>query len=303
MIRSNKLSNFTERILCDRRPITADVFLTDFCNNRCSYCRYKDKRTGKYITLSEFQSIAMRLHELGVRGIILTGGGEPTINPQFEGICAWLEEQRIDYGVNTNMNELKFVRPNFVKVSVDSGDRDRYAEIRGVDTLNKVLHNLKTYVLWKCSNSPQTKVGVQCVAQSAEQVRSFYEVVKDIAVDYIQFRPLETRNKQIEYSSILHAIDELQDKRIVRSYKFELTDYRPDHCIGNWSVITVDVNGNVPYCCHRPDEVIASVFDDDILRRLQNYTPDMSKCETPCRLSGANHFMETFSKENDIYFV
>lgn len=40
MIRGNKLSNFIERVTETQKPITADIFLTDLCNNKCKYCRY-----------------------------------------------------------------------------------------------------------------------------------------------------------------------------------------------------------------------------------------------------------------------
>ena len=40
MISENKILFFPEHIV-DKRPITADVFLTNYCNNRCPYCTYR----------------------------------------------------------------------------------------------------------------------------------------------------------------------------------------------------------------------------------------------------------------------
>lgn len=39
----------------------------------------------------EFITYAERLLSLGVEGFILTGGGEPTINPDIMKITAWME--------------------------------------------------------------------------------------------------------------------------------------------------------------------------------------------------------------------
>ena len=40
MITGNKLERYLERCEGERKPITAEVFLSDRCNLRCSYCRY-----------------------------------------------------------------------------------------------------------------------------------------------------------------------------------------------------------------------------------------------------------------------
>ena len=57
---------------------------------------------------------------MGVQGFILTGGGEPTINPDFEKIAGWLTENDFQWGINTNFNKLVKVKPNYLKVSLDA---------------------------------------------------------------------------------------------------------------------------------------------------------------------------------------
>lgn len=303
MIRDNKLTHYIDRILYSQKPITADIFLTDFCNNKCVYCRYAHTRSGKYITFEQFKKYGEALLKLGVKGFILTGGGEPMINPDFEKITTWLEEQGIDYGINTNINTLHYCKPNFLKVSLDTGDRETYKKIRGVDTLNNVLQNLQLFIDWKLLNSPQTKIGLQCMTTKVEQVLDFYEAIKDFQVDYIQFRPFETQGDNLEYKDIVYEIENIKDPRIIKSYKYDLIGFKPQSCIGNWSVITIDVDGNVPYCCHKPDSIVGHILDKDILNKKRLYQNDMKTCETPCRLSGANKYLSEFKIENDIHFL
>lgn len=40
-ITGDKMLSHLDRIVGDRRPITADVFLTNYCNNSCPYCTYR----------------------------------------------------------------------------------------------------------------------------------------------------------------------------------------------------------------------------------------------------------------------
>lgn len=305
MIRGNKLNGFLERIEFEHKPITADIFLTGYCNNKCYYCRYS-KRSGKYISYNDFVKYIERLKEIGVRSVILTGGGEPTINPDFEKICQYLNDIGMPYGINTNMNIMVFPKPVFLKVSLDYGNKKDYKLNRGKYTFNTVIENINKYYNWKNSFSKNTVLGVQCVAETLHQVQDFYNTVKNINVDYIQFRPIEKKGgyaSNNKYNEILHFIENLNDERVKSSFKFKMLDYRPKECIANWSVIAINVNGDVPYCCHRPDEIIGNIMDFNILKKIQSYKVNMDLCEIPCRLSGANQYMENYKKENDAFFI
>lgn len=304
MIDANKLSGFIERVEGDHRPVTADIFLTDYCNNHCGYCRFAHK-TGKYIDYDSFAVLLPRLRELGVKGIILTGGGEPTIDPDFKRICDLLEAEGVTYGINTNFNVLHYVAPAFLKISIDEGERGAYKTARGVDALDRVLDNIRKYTDWKGRNGIKTRVGVQCVTANTEQVMRFYAAVRGLDVTYIQFRPIEVREGQRDYSAICAAVDSLaaKDDRVTKSFKYGFATWRPDTCYAHWSAICVTPDLRVLYCCARPDEVVGSIFDDDILDRLAAYRPDMSLCETPCRLTGANAYVMQYRNDGDRYFV
>lgn len=304
MIHNSKMHGFLERITGSHRPITADFFLTDFCNERCSYCRYSNK-TGAYMDFNSFALFAKRALELGVKGIILTGGGEPSVNPDFKKITSWLEENNISYGLNTNFVKYENIKPVFLKVSLDAGSSESYKKTRGVDNFDRVISNIKEYSAWKAINSPSTRLGVQCLATTPEAVVEFYEAVKDLNVDYIYFRPLEN-NKQIHTSvDVLNTIRTIAkfDKKVNSSYKFDLERYKPSFCIGHWTILTVNCKGDVPYCCHFPEDIVGNILDDDILEKLSSYSIDTKKCEIPCRLSGVNHYLENNNVEPDYCFV
>lgn len=86
---------------------------------------------------------------MGVQGFILTGGGEPTINPDFEKIAGWLTENNFRWGMNTNFNKLVKVKPNYLKVSLDAYNNESYEQLRGVAAYEKVRENIKAYAAWK----------------------------------------------------------------------------------------------------------------------------------------------------------
>ena len=68
-IAGDKMFSHLGRVAGDRRPITADIFLTNYCNNRCPYCTYGrwELDEGAYaMSLDDFIIYANRLRELGV---------------------------------------------------------------------------------------------------------------------------------------------------------------------------------------------------------------------------------------------
>lgn len=300
-ITGNKLLHHLDRVNGDFRPITADVFLTNFCNNRCDFCTYGRWERGKaaYMSYEDFVKYATRLRELGVRGIILTGGGEPTLNPDFDSITEWLEAQDIPYGINTNFNILKTFSPDYLKVSLDGWDEESYQNIRGVRGYGLTRNNIIAYARWK---NPGTNLGIQMIATKLDKVRKFYHANKDLPVDYIVFRPVESTNGKyyedvegwFEKNDIISYIKAVQenDKRVVLNFKWDLLNEHFDSCVAHWAQIALDEKGNVIFCCHKPYEKIGHIMDEDIMEKHSKAKTNMKMCDVPCRLTAPNMFME-----------
>ena len=307
-ISSHKMMAHVDRILGDHRPITADVFLTNYCNNRCPYCtygRWKHEPGARYMTFEDFKKYALRLQTLGVKGFILTGGGEPTIDPDFEKIAEWLSEWGAHWGINTNFNELKLIKPDYLKVSLDGYDEDSYERSRGVRKYRDVRRNIETYAEWKKENCPGTTLGIQIVAKSALDVFRFYEANQDLDVDYIAIRPVEStggihyKRNPADIGRILDAINDIQDRdhRVVRNFKWDMLDRQESACLAQWAQIAVSETGEVMYCCHKPYQIVGHLMDDDILEKKEQAGTDMGMCDIPCRMTAPNMFVSQLTRK------
>lgn len=316
-IAGDKMFGHIDRVAGDHRPITADIFLTNYCNNRCPYCTYRrweldaDAYSMKY---EEFIAYAERLLNLGVQGIILTGGGEPTICKDFKMITDWLEMHGIHYGVNTNFNQLEYIRPDYLKVSLDGWDEKSYKASRGVEAYKKVRDNIAKYAAWKDVHSPLTSLGIQRVVNRVEDVLKFYEANKDLPVDYISFRPVESTFGNFynhEYAEqdvfmTVQAIKELQEKddRVTLNFKWDMLNEVQKSCTAQWAQIAVNERGNVMYCCHKPYQIVGHILDGDILEKKARAVTDMRRCDIPCRMTAPNTFVaETEKPRKDIFFI
>ena len=315
-IAGDKMFSHLGRVAGDRRPITADIFLTNYCNNRCPYCTYGrwELDEGAYaMSLDDFIIYANRLRELGVLGFILTGGGEPTVSPYFDGITKWLEDNKLHYGINSNFNIFKRCRPDYLKVSLDGWDEDSYEASRGIRAYAKVRENIKEYAAWKRDESPSTTLGIQRVVEKVEDVLRFYDANADLPVDYMVFRPMEstgghyyaTSDKKELAGKIVNTIRKLsdQDSRVSLNFKWNMLEEKESTCVANWAQIAVNEHGQVMYCCHKPYEIVGHVLDPDILERKMIGT-NMSMCDVPCRMTAPNKMVALMLRHRkDAWFI
>lgn len=312
-ISEGKIFNYLDRVFGKQNPITADIFLTNYCNNRCNYCTYKrwDLNNNNYfMNFIDFKKYIKRLKELGVVGFILTGGGEPTINPEFDNIAKFLTENKLHWGINTNFNILKYISPDYLKISLDGYNNETYKNNRGVNHYTKVIDNIKAYLDWKYKNNITTTVGIQMVAITPEDVLEFYNAHKNLRIDYISIRPIESTNgeyyKNKNFNEIINTINILnqKDKRIIANFKWKLIGEQEKNCTANWSQIAINEYGDVMYCCHKPYEIIGNIMDNNILEKKKNHVTNMQMCDIPCRLTAPNkEYKNLIEPKKDIYFI
>lgn len=296
-ITNSKILSHIDRVVGNHAPITADVFLNNYCNNNCSYCTYKRWEFddgARSMSFDDFVRYYGRLKDLGVLGVILTGGGEPTISKDFDRIVKWLDDNDCHYGINTNFNRYVNCSPDYLKVSLDAWDNESYMQKRGANAYDTVRNNI---IRFASEKSDKTKLGIQLLAKSVEDVHRFYGINRDLPVDYIVIRPVESTNG--EYydkrhknapTEIIKTIESIRehDDRVILNFKWHMLDLRFQECIGQWSQIAVNEIGEVMYCCHKPYQIVGHIMDHDILEKKARIGTDMKMCDVPCRLSSVN---------------
>ena len=306
-ITENKMLAHLDRILIDQRPITADIFLDNYCNNNCSYCTYKRWEfddDARYMSFEDFKKYAERLRELGVLGFIFSGGGEPSISKDFDKIIKWMDKQGYKWGINTNFVRYFEGKPQYIKVSLDAWDKQSYEEKRGIDAYETVCDNIQRFAKKK---EASTQLGIQLIAMSTHDVFRFYEANRDLPVDYIVIRPVEStcgryyseyRAEEERPEYIIEAIREIaeDDERVLLNYKWNMLTTRQSSCTAQWAQIAVNEIGEVMYCCHKPFQIVGHIMDENILEKKHLAHTDMNMCDVPCRLTAPNYLVNTIQK-------
>lgn len=77
------------------------------CNLTCSFCCFANRAMKEMLTIEQMKKAVDSFVELGATGMELTGGGEPTLHPQFDVIVKYARERGLKVGVCTNGTTLK----------------------------------------------------------------------------------------------------------------------------------------------------------------------------------------------------
>ncbi|MBQ6772855.1 MAG: radical SAM protein [Synergistaceae bacterium] len=135
--------------LLTRRPILVIFDVTKLCNQRCPMCNIW-KTVSNDMTLDEIERRAVQLQEFGA-GYVFLQGGDPLIRKDIINIADIFLRHGIRPTIITNgilltpeLAEKIASRPCNLAISIDSLITERYAVLRGVDSLNRVIQNIES---------------------------------------------------------------------------------------------------------------------------------------------------------------
>ncbi len=137
-----------------KRPILTIFDVTKLCNERCPMCNiWKEKSVD--MTIEEIRSKADELHRFGV-GYVFLQGGEPLIRKDIIEIVDAFLDNGIRPTIITNgilltpqLAEEIARRECNLSVSIDSLVRERFALLRGKDSLDRVVSNVRAVAYLK----------------------------------------------------------------------------------------------------------------------------------------------------------
>jgi len=115
----DKLAHYPDRILAlrqGRQPAPVQVLVSpcDLCSHSCSWCSFRNQELptaslfpgpageinpNRQIPTAKMLEIVADCRAMGVRAIQLTGGGEPTLHPDFALICDAILEAGREFGM------------------------------------------------------------------------------------------------------------------------------------------------------------------------------------------------------------
>lgn len=194
-------------------PVNVEIDLSNRCSRGCSFCAfgYTHSRGPLAAAISGTQVMGAEgtgdlmapdlaiwlvedLERVGVRSITWTGGGEPTLHPEFNKI---IRATRLDQGIYTNGGHINDRRAALLKqncrwvyVSLDYADEYSYAAGKGVGV--RVFGESCAGVRRLVAAEGEATVGLGFLIgkDNHHQLWQMMELGWGLGVDYVQFRPI-----------------------------------------------------------------------------------------------------------------
>lgn len=175
-------------------PISVELSLTNRCNLKCIWCSdyMLRQRQGKNEEL-DMDSLFRLFEDLkrgGTKGIVIEGGGEPSIFPYFEKVIQHLAEINLPCGLITNgsMELTPELLESFewIRVSLDASTPQEYYELKKRDLFEQILLNIYKYA----KICPTVGVGYVVTGKNIEKLETLVLRLRQCGASYVQFRPV-----------------------------------------------------------------------------------------------------------------
>jgi pyruvate-formate lyase-activating enzyme len=195
-----------------------ELDLTNVCSHQCPLCvgrrnpdgpaeaLYTVAGDGEHLPTARASEFIRQMAEAGVRGLIFTGGGEPTVHSDLVGLVQQAAARGLDVGLITHGGLLHrhdvaslVASCTWIRVSVDAASPERFQAVHGAGRLewDRVWANVDRLVAARdarrtaASPEPAATLGLGFLAgpENVGEIAAFAALARAHGVDYAQVRP------------------------------------------------------------------------------------------------------------------
>jgi organic radical activating enzyme len=210
--------------------ISVNLDITTACNHTCIFCVDNEViNNGQILTCAEVFKTIDTLAKNGLRSIIIIGGGEPTLHPDFKDIVNYIKGREIQVGIVSNGTQSQKIldivpllcRNDYIRFSIDAGVDSTYQEIHNPkgkgNSLTEVLCLAKKIKLENPVISlgysfvicwDDTIVNGKRVPRNIEEIPLAYQNCLDHNFDYLSLKPCLVKKPEKPVETLCDAIQE-----------------------------------------------------------------------------------------------
>ena len=192
------------------RPVLLEINLSSVCNQACRWCissfshvsnpamskaeKEAKKSSGcssKWIDVQHLERFVDEAQAFGVKAVNWSGGGEPTVHPQFTDI-ALFTSGKLEQGLMTNgqfpKKYVSIIGENmrWVRISLDTFDAEKYHYHRYSSQFCQILENIRLLTY----HSAEVGLNMNIAEFNMDEIVDFARRSRDLGVAYVQFRPI-----------------------------------------------------------------------------------------------------------------
>ena len=245
------------------KPFTVNICVSNICNLKCEYCTFTDQKIRKEKIslgtkgLMDFELFKQIVDNIKssfgtLKQLVLTGAGEPLLNPYISEMVKYVKEIRLTDRVELLTNGVALTEKKG-KDLVDSGLTYLRISLNGLSSedfqkYTGVKINFDDYVdrisrLYECRGETKIYIKIMNYMVSTEERRNqFFDIFSPIC-DIINIENLHA------YGGDTVKYDEFVDPSILQKPKYYNTKSFAEICPMPYYFTIIDIDGSVYPCC------------------------------------------------------
>jgi radical SAM protein with 4Fe4S-binding SPASM domain len=274
-----------------RVPAAVQIEASSKCNLRCPECAHsRDGEPGQHLTAIDFNKILVRL-PFSIKRVMLSGIGEPLLNPHYFSLVDALAERQIRCRFITNgtlltqqMCEAIIRRPNieYVVISCDGVEKTTFENFRAGANFETWTEFIRHFAIRAKQERPDLRIGMNTVItrQNLLQLREMVHMAADLGFQNIHFLdpipvddiaagnvPSKDELARINFKD-LHKSGRLSGLKVTWSIRRDKVYFRLiPRCLQPWEDVFVRANGDMLPCpanfSTKKLAVMGNIFLDD----------------------------------------
>lgn len=232
-------------------PVEIQFVISDLCNHDCHFCAYRasdglsteqfadadgNKNPKRMIPYEKACEIIRDAASLGVKSIIFTGGGEPTVHPDHVKLFRLALDSGLECSLNTNGDVMRaglldlLPRFTYVRFSIDAGTNAEYSKIRKVPLGRyfKVMDNLRdaARVVKQARSGCIVGTGYVVTPENWVNLVKGVENVKDAGASYVRIASMQSTAGSNAYDGEMwrNCKEAIADAKMLADDSFQVID-------------------------------------------------------------------------------
>jgi len=210
-------------------PLIVELDTTESCDLACPGCISEEMMVaGNKLSSKRLISLGEEFNEIGVKGVVLIGGGEPLAHPAIGDFISYLGQNDISIGITTNgtfinrsMEEIAQYA-SWTRVSMDAATDAMFSKLRptkgGGSKFDLIIKNMRHLAKIKkgklgFSFLIRTEVEGEGVVSNIHEIYDAAVLAKEIGCDYFEVKPSYQYRGNVAHSLVIHDKEKMQQAK------------------------------------------------------------------------------------------
>lgn len=210
-------------------PLIIELDTTEACDMACPGCVSEEiMEAGRKFSSLRLMQLGEEFKEIGVKGVVLIGGGEPLAHPAIGQFMQYLGENDISIGITTNGSFIhKYMDiiaqySSWTRISMDAATNEMFEKLRptkgGGSKFDLIVQSMRELAKIKTGKLGfsfliRTEVEGVNIPSNIHEIYDAAVLARDIGCDYFEVKPSYQYKNNAVHSLVKHDKKRMEEAR------------------------------------------------------------------------------------------